>query len=189
MNAVASLSWFLFYHPPTFNMKHRRQSKMKFIKDFDYFGTFLVTLGLLLFLMGLSWGGAVHPWKSAHVISAIVVGAVLLIVFGLWETFRPLKEALLPVRILKDRGFNISVALWALGASAYYALAIIWPQMLVTLYADQYSDPMWVGYAAAALPSGICVGEIIGAVTKKWVHWSIRVVFFSGSALMACKLC
>jgi hypothetical protein len=37
-------------------MKHPTARKMQFLKEFDYVGTLLISLGLLLFLMGLSWG-------------------------------------------------------------------------------------------------------------------------------------
>ncbi len=92
MNAVCTASWYLFYHPPTFGMKHGRTSAMRFVKDFDYVGTGLATVGLLLFLMGLSWGGSMYPWKSAHVIATIVVGFMLLVAFFAWEIMVPLKE-------------------------------------------------------------------------------------------------
>jgi hypothetical protein len=52
MNAVTTLLFFIFYHPPSFNMKHDRASKWLFIKNFDYIGIFLAVLGMLLMLMG-----------------------------------------------------------------------------------------------------------------------------------------
>jgi hypothetical protein len=187
MNAAGTACWFFFYHPPNFEMKHGRGKKMQFIKDFDYIGMGLVTLGLLLFLMGLSWGGALHPWKSAHVISTLVVGALLLIAFGLYETFMKLKEPLLPVHLLGNRGLMLSILLWSIGASVYYAFAIVWPSMLATLYADKHTDPMWVGYAALAVPGGISIGEILGSLYPKKVRRQIQVVFFLGSILLAGK--
>ena len=50
----------------------------------DYGGILLFTAGMLLFLMGLSWGGSLYPWKSAHVIATLVVGLVLLVGFILY---------------------------------------------------------------------------------------------------------
>jgi len=47
LNAVAWICWVLFYHPPTFHMKHRNDSVWKFIKNFDYVGTILYTGGLV----------------------------------------------------------------------------------------------------------------------------------------------
>lgn len=119
MNATALACWFFFYHPPTFGMKHARQRKIEFIKHFDYVGTFLVTLGLLLFFMGLSWGGQLHPWNSAYVIATIVVGAVLLVVFGFYEAFVPLREALLPTHVTTHRDFMFAVTIWSLGSAIY----------------------------------------------------------------------
>lgn len=57
---------------------------MEQIKRVDFVGVILFVAGLLLFLMGLSWGGSVYPWKSAHVIATIVVGFGVLIAFVAW---------------------------------------------------------------------------------------------------------
>jgi len=46
-------------------MKHAGASRLQMLKKFDFFGLFLFTGGFLIFLMGLSWGGSVHPWRSA----------------------------------------------------------------------------------------------------------------------------
>ena len=64
VNAASALLYFLFYTPPTFHMKFRNRTKMQQLKDFDFVGMFLFTAGLLLFLMGLSWGGSVS--NSVH---------------------------------------------------------------------------------------------------------------------------
>ena len=92
MNALCTASWYFFYWPPSFAMKHDAARKWQFIKEFDYVGMLLATLGLLLFLMGLSWGGSLHPWASAHVIATVVIGGLLLAGFFLYEIYVPLKE-------------------------------------------------------------------------------------------------
>lgn len=70
--------------------------------------------------MGLSWGGVLYPWDSAHTVSAIVVGAVLIVAFFLWEAYAPLKEPLLPLYLFKNRGWNVSVLLWSIGMADIY---------------------------------------------------------------------
>jgi len=92
LNAAATACYYFFYFPPDFSMKHGAGTRRKFMKEFDYMGTFLATLGLLLFLMGLSWGGTQYPWKSAHVIACIIIGFLLLVGFFLYEIYVPLKE-------------------------------------------------------------------------------------------------
>lgn len=57
---------------------------MQECRDIDFFGIFLFTAGLLLFIMGLSWGGVQYPWKSAHVISTIVIGFCTCVAFVLY---------------------------------------------------------------------------------------------------------
>lgn len=41
LNSLALFCWVLFYHPPTFHMKHENESVWKYIKNFDYVGTVL----------------------------------------------------------------------------------------------------------------------------------------------------
>jgi hypothetical protein len=116
MNAISCILYFFFYHPPTFNMKYKTRSKMQQFKDFDFVGCLLFTAGLLLFVMGLSWGASLYPWKSGHVIGTIVAGSLSLIAFFLYETFMPLKEPLVPMHLFKNTGWVVSCFLLALGA-------------------------------------------------------------------------
>jgi hypothetical protein len=41
----------------------------------------------LLFMAGMQWGGYQYSWGSAHVLVPLILGAVLLIVFVLWEAY------------------------------------------------------------------------------------------------------
>ena len=50
----------------------------------DYGGIVLFSGGLILFLLGLSWGGGLYAWGSSHVIATLVVGIVTLIAFVLY---------------------------------------------------------------------------------------------------------
>ncbi|KAF2439291.1 MFS general substrate transporter [Karstenula rhodostoma CBS 690.94] len=160
------LCWFFFYHPPTFRMKHGQQaSVVEYVKKFDYVGTTLYTGGLLIFMMGLSWGGSVYPWASASVIATIVLGFIALVAFVLWECFVDLKEPLVPMHIFSNYSWNASVLLTGLGASVYYAFAIVWPSMVAVLYSD--GGVM----ASAALSSFvglfITIGQIVGGFAGK----------------------
>jgi hypothetical protein len=186
MNAASTLAFYLCYHPPSFAMKHGSARKREFIKHFDYIGTLVLTLGLLLFLMGLSWGGVLHPWKSAHVICTIVLGALLVVGFFVWEACADLKEPLLPMRLLKNKGWNVTVILWALGAAVYYANAILWPSMVATMFASGHSN-MWAG-ALSCLPNcGILFGEYCGAWYKRKTNIQIIVAFTIGATFLGCK--
>lgn len=73
----------IFYHPPSLEMLHARNRK-SLITYLDLGGISIFTIALTLFILGLSWGGQNSPWKSGQVIGTVVVGAVLLIAFGLY---------------------------------------------------------------------------------------------------------
>jgi MFS family permease len=81
---LAVILFYFFYHPPTFQLLHKNRSRMEQLKRTDFVGLILFSGGLAVFLIGLAWGSGTYPWKSAHVIATIVVGAVALIVFVLY---------------------------------------------------------------------------------------------------------
>jgi hypothetical protein len=91
-------------------MLHEHKSKKDQMKELDYVGIFFWTAGLVLFLMGISWGGGLYPWKSAAVICTIVIGASCLIAFGCWEAFANQKYPLMPMKFFRNRGFISLVA-------------------------------------------------------------------------------
>lgn len=46
-----------FYHPPTFRQLHgNERTRMEEVKRIDWVGMFLLVAGLVLFLLGISWG-------------------------------------------------------------------------------------------------------------------------------------
>lgn len=116
VNFCSGVLFFCFYFPPTFHEKFRNRTKVQQLKEFDYVGTFLFLGGFTLFLLGLSWGGSVYPWKSAHVIATMVIGGITLVAFALWEIFAYLKEPLLPVHLFSNFAWAVACILLGLGA-------------------------------------------------------------------------
>jgi MFS family permease len=166
-NSAALICWILFYHPPDFQMKHGDSRRRDYMRNFDYIGTVLLVSGLLLFLLGLQWGGSVYSWDSASVIATIVIGACTLIAFVLWECFGKLKEPLVPMRALRDVGFAAAVVTSGIGASLYYALSIVWPQMVAQVYTSD--DFMEIGWEASIVGACWVLGEITSGVLAKYI--------------------
>ncbi|KAH3918753.1 hypothetical protein HBH56_024320 [Parastagonospora nodorum] len=166
IQASSCACWILFYHPPTFSMKHGRDaSVLRYIKDFDYTGTALYTGGLLVFMMGLNWGGSVYAWSSGYVIGTIVAGLVALVCFVLYECYVDLKEPLVPMHIFSNYSWNASVVLTGLGASVYYAFAIVWPSMVAVLYSD--GGAMNSAWLSSLVGLCITLGQIVGGFSGK----------------------
>ncbi len=83
----------------------------------DYGGQFLFLFGMGLIILGLTWGGASYPWGDAHVIAPLVVGSVLVILFGFWEYLMvpgrylarkfPLQKPTIPWDLLAQRNMGL----------------------------------------------------------------------------------
>lgn len=187
-NGVALVCWFAFYHPPTFAMKWGTARKIQFIKRFDYLGAFLYVAGLLLFLLGISWGGSTFPWNSAAVISSIIIGAALLAALPCWELYARLSEPLIPLHILDNRGYVASVICLAMGASVYYAFAVLWPSMVSNVYSN--GDRMWDGWVSCLVGIPIVAGEMVGGFFIEKigkVKYQCIVCSTLGTVFLACK--
>ncbi|KAI9503643.1 hypothetical protein GGI25_002770 [Coemansia spiralis] len=74
----------------------------------DFFGALMLVTGLMLLLLGLTWGGRVYPWVSPIVIICISVGLMLLCVFVFVEGKLAL-EPIIDARLLATRNVALSV--------------------------------------------------------------------------------
>ncbi|OAA57412.1 Fungal trichothecene efflux pump [Niveomyces insectorum RCEF 264] len=159
-NVTAAVLYTLFYFPPSFHQKHGSDSIMRWVKNYDYIGMFLYVSGLLLFILGLSWGGGIYPWRSAGVIAPVIIGFVLLVLLMVYEAHATITEPLVPIHLFKNRGFLASAIVLSLGASVYYSQAIVWPAMAANVYAN--GRAMWAGWVGTLVGIAITVGEILG---------------------------
>ena len=78
-------------------------TKMQELKELDYIGFALYSAGLVLLMLGFIWAQSTYAWGSGHVISGLVVGTLLIVGFILYETYIPLKQPLLPLRLFKQK--------------------------------------------------------------------------------------
>lgn len=93
----------------------------------DLGGLTLFILGVGLVILGTAWGGATYPWSSGAVISTLVIGAVLIVLFLVYEALlapsRMLNRAfprtvpMIPSTILKSKDVSL-VCLIAAGTGA-----------------------------------------------------------------------
>lgn len=77
---VAGVSLLLSYNPP--RPKGKLLARLKCI---DYFGSVLLTAGLLLLMVGLSVGGNQYEWVSAPVLLMLVLGVMILVSYFMYN--------------------------------------------------------------------------------------------------------
>lgn len=73
------------YRPPKRHTRLDHLSLLQKIKHLDLIGFGLLTAGLVILLAGLSMGGSQHPWASAPTLSTLIIGIVVVAVFGVYE--------------------------------------------------------------------------------------------------------
>ncbi|KAJ7286022.1 ABC transporter [Mycena rebaudengoi] len=97
--AVVAIIFFLPNIPPpiiiTTGLWHR-------IREFDWIGTVLSFVTVVSLLLPLQWGGNVKPWNAPEVVALLVLFAVFLVAFLLFE-IKHGSNAIFPSRVLFRR--------------------------------------------------------------------------------------
>ncbi|KAK4495960.1 hypothetical protein PRZ48_013228 [Zasmidium cellare] len=164
LNGLSSLLYFIFYFPPDFGKLHRNRSKWQEIQDLDFGGIILYSGGFLVLCMGLSWGGVVYPWGSAHVIATLVAGAVTVIGFVLYEIYMPLNRPLVPMHLFRSRDYCVLTVISAVGGMLYYSLNVIYPTMVAALFT---TDPVRGGLLTCVIGGGVAAGQFSSSLWAK----------------------
>ncbi|KAK5108470.1 hypothetical protein LTR62_008288 [Meristemomyces frigidus] len=169
-------------------MLHRKKLARELLVRFDWIGLSLYTGGLLIFLLGLNWGGALYPWNDAHVVGCLAVGGVVLfIAFPLWEIFLPLKnvEPFLPLYLFTNVSYQACCWLTGIGAGCYYGFSLVWPQAVASLYTLSYDQQgTLAGLAAMGFVFGQMFGGVLGTVIGPRVS-IISTMWIAAPVLMA----
>ncbi|CAK7224030.1 hypothetical protein SBRCBS47491_005410 [Sporothrix bragantina] len=180
---TVGISFILFavcYFPPGFKeLQGGRMSRRSILKRIDYVGFFLYGGGLVCLLLALSWGGSKHPWKSATIISLLVVGVVVLAIFFIYEIYMPLEMPLLPMGLFKNHSFVVAVIVGSCGQMSWYAYNLLWPYHIQNLYTTNNTT---VGWLSCVTGIALATGEMImGFFCKKGGH--IRIQMYVSVAL------
>ena len=175
--AVSGAAFVLFavcYFPPDFRMINSELTKWQEVKEFDYGGCLLYFASLLLIILGFSWPSGTYPWKSAQVICALVIGALLLVAFFLYEIYMPLKQPLFPFRLIKMRNMWTCIIIGSTMQMVWFALNVFWPIQLATLYTDNDAT---IGLLSSLNGIALVAGELFSApFFKRFGHLRIQLV-------------
>ncbi|OCK77155.1 trichothecene efflux pump [Lepidopterella palustris CBS 459.81] len=179
MNCTALLLVFFFYHPVNQYIHEEGKTPWQQVLALDWIGTFLLVSGLLLFLLGITFGGGQFPWKSAGTLVPLCIGFVILVILGIYEAHVKLTYPIFPPEIFRDvRGFTVVVVSVFLVGIIYYSTAVLWAEQAGVLFT---SDPLKVGwYASATGMGGLLFGPGVGFLFKKAGHARILITITVG---------
>ncbi|CAK7210145.1 hypothetical protein SBRCBS47491_000672 [Sporothrix bragantina] len=126
---LAAVMSLLFYRPKE-RPNPKGLSVVARLLKIDWVGIFLSTLGLLLFLLGLQYGGNPYPWTSPRVLSMIIVGVFLVLCCIIWE-WKFVKDGMIPRSLFRHRNFAIAIGLNFIEGMVGFACQAFIPQMLL----------------------------------------------------------
>ena len=101
-NFVSMVGIFFCYRPPP---RHNVEGLTTgdILKRIDYMGAFLSIGGVTLFLVGLQAGGYQFPWTSGKVLGPLIPGAIMVILFPIWEWWGPHQYPMMPKEIFQGQ--------------------------------------------------------------------------------------
>ncbi|KAK1976425.1 fungal trichothecene efflux pump [Colletotrichum cereale] len=195
INILALVCWVVFYHPPSWDDLAAKEfgqarDKKSMLRDIDYGGLFLLSSGLLLFLLGISWGGSLYPWKSAAVLCTIVLGGAILVAFVFYELHCPTPQPLVPMAMFNNTGWLAVLLTLSMAASMYYAFSIVFPSQVAVLYSSESGvNQGWLKCVITAPP---LVGQIVASLLATRIgkiKWQLVTSATVGAAFYAATAC
>ncbi|KAF2815944.1 trichothecene efflux pump [Mytilinidion resinicola] len=187
MNCFAGALVFFFYHPVNQYIREEGKTVWQQAVALDWVGTFLLVSGLVLFLLGITFGGSQFPWVSAGTLAPLIIGFVLLVILGFYEAYADITYPIFPPAIFKlIRGFTVVLVSVFLVGMIYYATAVLWAEQAGVIFT---TDPLKVGwYAGAVGMGGLLFGSPCGYIFKAVGHARILVTIAVGAMALCCGL-
>lgn len=143
------------------------------LRRLDWMGMLLFTIGSTTFALPLSWAGAMYPWSSWRTILPLLIGAIILVLFAVYEA-KP-AEPIFPYRIFRNRTAVVTLIGAAAHGAVLYSILLYTP---LFFQAVMLETPF--RSAVSVLPTSACtVGfSIFGVIAVEIVRryrWGVIV--------------
>lgn len=172
--SLMTLIWLLAYRPPP-----RRTELTQDRPKLDYVGYTLLAIGVILFLLGLIWGGNTYPWRSGKVLGPLIGGILVLALLGLWE-WKGKKDGIFHHGLFQDRNFGLVLLAIAIEGFVYVSWSALYPAQVATVYehdifkAGVLSTPFYYAFLPAVLLGGWYASRFKDNITPIIVSSSIQ---------------
>jgi MFS family permease len=154
-----------------------REVPRKHASHIDWPGNITFALGLILVMVGITYGiqphgGHTMGWTSPEVLGLLAAGVLLLVAFCLIEV--RVREPMFRLALFRIRAFtagSISTLLAAIGRGGLMFMLIIWLQGIwLPLHGyDFVRTPLWAGIAMLPLTAGFLIaGPISGILSDRY---------------------
>jgi EmrB/QacA subfamily drug resistance transporter len=173
LGILAIVSAVAFLHLP-----HTAHAKPRL----DVAGMALLALASAGVVLTTTWGGTTYAWSSAVIVALIIGSVVTAIGFVLVE--RRAVEPIMPLRMFRDRNFNLSTAAGLIiGISMFGALAYLPTYLqMVTGQSATNAGLLMIPMMAALLITSIVSGQLVSRTGR------YKILPIAGSLIVAIAL-
>eukprot|EP00727_Mastigamoeba_balamuthi_P008571 m51a1_g4336 hypothetical protein (593) ;mRNA; f:154942-156720 len=168
--------------PPRAEKKPAEEKKS--LRDVDWLGAGLLTIGCVAFLMSLTFSES-HGWKSGITLGLLLGGSAFIVATVLWELRTP--KPLIPIRMLFNRAqASVAVITFLSGVAGFSMF-----QMLPSLYVSpfmEYKVTRQLYSGLYMLPFGAMgvLSAIVGTKAGRWAGYPI-VIIISTAFCVVCS--
>ncbi|OQE26979.1 hypothetical protein PENFLA_c006G06143 [Penicillium flavigenum] len=130
------------------------------IKSLDLVGFMLICPAVVMFLLGLQFGGNQYPWDSSVVIGLLVGSPVVFGLFLAWE-FHQGDEAMVPFAMLKHR------VIWSAAMTMFFSLSsVLVADFYIAIYFQAILDdsPLMSGVHMLPIMLGLVIFTMVSGV-------------------------
>ncbi|HEY4169328.1 MAG TPA: MFS transporter, partial [Reyranella sp.] len=153
-----------------------RELSERHVTRIDWAGNVTFAVGLILVMVGITWGiqpanGQSMGWTSVPVLGALALGVVTLLAFGIIESRAEAPMFRLPLFKIKAFTFGtLSTFLSAVGRGGLMFMLIIWLQGIwLPLHGYSFEEtPLWAGILMLPLTCGfLLAGPLSGFLSDR----------------------
>jgi hypothetical protein len=166
-------------------------------KPFAFHMSFLALIIMCLIVSPLTWAGVVFPWSSWKTVLPLVLGVVILVAFG-WYESKP-AEPLFPYRIFQNRTASVTLVASFLHGTITFSIILYAPLFFQSVYLESPLKsaisilPLCCSSVAFGILSAVAV-EMIRKYRKgilvSWIFAAVGVdlsTLWDRSSLLAVK--
>jgi MFS family permease len=183
--AISAVITALVYNPPE-TEKMRSFTTSEKLAKLDWIGYFLLSVGLVLFCVGLSYSQNPYPWSDPHVSATFAVGMAGAIALVVYETYFKKDGMFHHGLFSRDRNFAISVVCIFAEGVAFFAANTYFAFQVSVLYEH---DALIVGTRYSIMLISLMIASVLTgwycAATRQ-VRWITVVAFVLFIVFFAC---